>query len=273
MVRHAGQAMQFDTGRATVLRLAEAGVGCDEIDAVFVTHHHADHLVALPDLLITRWVMGAREPLPVVAPSGPLDRFGAYVLDLWADDIAVRSAHTGRPPAPEPAWTAFEAGGAPVLVWEGEDCRVTSIAVRHEPVRPAVAYRVDTSAGSVVISGDTRVCEEVERLASGVDVLVHEAVRVGGLSPGREYIAEYHADTVELGAMAERAGVARLILTHLEPAPADAVEAEAFGDDVRRGGFTGDVLVGADLLTVGLGVRAAAQSSVPSGGHGVDSNR
>lgn len=263
LVRHGDHALQFDTGRATVLRLAEAGVRCDDIDAVFLTHHHADHLVALPDLLISRWVMGAREPLEVIAPSGPLDSFGKHVLDLWADDIEIRRVHTGRPRVPKPRWVPFDATSEPRQVWSGDHCRVTSTMVRHEPVEPAVAYRVDTAAGSVVISGDTRVCDEVERLSRGADLLVHEAVRVGSLPAGREYIAEYHADTVALGTMAEHAGVARLALTHLEPAPRDAAEAEAFADDVRRGGFTGEVLVGEDLMRIVIG--AEAQVSGVSG--------
>ena len=55
--------------------------------------------------------------------------------------------------------------------------RVLAVGVHHEPVPEAVAYRVETPDGVVVVSGDTRVCAEVEQLATGADVLVHEACR------------------------------------------------------------------------------------------------
>ncbi len=122
----------------------------------------------------------------------------------------------------------------------------------------AVAYRVTTPTGVVVISGDTRVCAEVEALSAGADVLVHEACRTTAMrdaiaGTSFETIFSYHADTVPLGAMAERAGVPHLLLTHLIPPPNGAVEAESFAADVREGGYTGRVTVGDDLSTVTLG--------------------
>jgi ribonuclease Z len=252
LVEHGNTALQFDAGRATVLRLREAGRACRELDAIFVTHHHADHVMALPDLLLTRWIEGAREPVDVVAPAGPLDDFGRDVLKLFDHDIAARRAHTGRPPLPLPVWHAFEASTEPSVVWKTEGCEVSSVSVRHEPVEPAVAYRVDLAGRKIVISGDTRVCAEVEMLARDADLLVHEVVRVADLEGGRDYIADYHADSVALGGLAERAGVRRLVLTHLEPAPESQEQERAFVRDIRDGGFGGEVHVGRDLMQVRL---------------------
>jgi ribonuclease Z len=63
-----------------------------------------------------------------------------------------------------------------------------------------------------------------------------------------EAIAAYHADAVDLGAAAARAGVRRLVLTHFIPLPIDGYE--PFVDEVRRGGFTGELVAGDDLTTV-----------------------
>ena len=68
-----------------------------------------------------------------------------------------------------------------------------------------------------------------------------------------ETICSYHADTVELGALARRAAVPHLVLTHLIPAPTSEAGRAAFDDDVRTGGHTGRVTVGEDLTTVVLG--------------------
>ena len=50
--------------------------------------------------------------------------------------------------------------------------------MEHPPVRPALAFRFETDAGSVVFSGDTAECEAMALLAEGADVLVHEAVNL-----------------------------------------------------------------------------------------------
>jgi len=127
--------------------------------------------------------------------------------------------------------------------------------VRHEPVRPAVGYRVETPDGVVVVSGDTVVCDEVADLAAGTDVLVYEAMRfseVRALSEERRFILDYHADTVAIGRQAEDLGVSRLVLTHLIPPPRSEADEQAFEDDVRSGGYTGDVVVARDLTAVTL---------------------
>ncbi len=256
--------LQFDAGRATALRLCEAGVRVHQLSALFVTHHHSDHLTGLTDLLFARWLEahGRFVPLPVVAPRGPSTRFLERMMDPWEDDLLVRSQHVGRTDHPRPDIRPFDIADEPLEVWASADgaVRVTARAVHHEPVTPAVAYRVDTPDGAVVISGDTIVCDEVAQLAAGADVVVHEAFRADALRPFHAamphlaHLAAYHADTVQLGRQAQRIGVPRLVLTHLIPAPAPGQATEAdFEDDVRRGGYTGDVVVARDLTTVRIG--------------------
>jgi ribonuclease Z len=149
---------------------------------------------------------------------------------------------------------------APVEVWRSDDGSVwvEAVGVHHEPVQGAVAYRITTPAGVVVISGDTRVCDEVLEFARGADVLVHEACRVSTMAQliagtPFEQIFDYHADTTALCGLAEAAGVGHLVLTHLIPPPADPAAEQTFADDVRQGGYTGKLTVGHDLLTVGIG--------------------
>ncbi|HEX5613790.1 MAG TPA: MBL fold metallo-hydrolase, partial [Acidimicrobiia bacterium] len=213
LVRHGDVALQFDAGRSTVMRLMEAGTPPHALTALFVTHVHSDHVVGLPDVAMTRWVqqqLVTSGPLVVVAPEGITCEFVRRMLDPYADDLALRVHHVGAAPI-ELDLRPHPVTPEPVLVWTSDDgsVRVLAVAVHHEPVPEAVAYRVETPDGVVVISGDTRVCAEVEALAADADVLVHEACRTSAMAEliaGTVYenIFSYHADTVELGAMAAR---------------------------------------------------------------------
>lgn len=264
LVRRGNVALQFDAGRSTVLRLAEAGSACHLLDAVFLTHVHSDHVVDLADLVMTRWIEGTLHPagpLPIVAVEGLATRFAATMLDPYADDIAVRVEHV-QPAGPEVLIRGFTLPDepVPVEVWcdESGEVRVEAIAVHHEPVREAVGYRVITPDGMIVISGDTRVCDEMREFARGADVLVHEACRATALGPfiagtPLEHIFDYHADSQQLGRLAAEAAVGHLVLTHLIPPPATAEEEAAFVADVRAGGYSGLLTVGRDLLTVEVG--------------------
>jgi ribonuclease Z len=253
--------LQFDAGRATTLRLSEAGVPVHRLTALFITHHHSDHLTGLTDVLFTRWLERHEkyQPLPVFAPNGPATHFLEHILDPWAADIDIRQSHVGRTDNPAPDIRGFDTPEGIFEVWRDDDSgvRVLATCVHHEPVMPAVAYRVETPDGAIVISGDTRVCEEVETLAKGARVLVHEAMRQHILRnfldemPHLAHLMAYHSDIHELGAMAQRINNPTLVLTHLIPAPAQTDEAEQeWVDDIRSSGFAGEVIVARDLATI-----------------------
>lgn len=260
-VRTAGSALQFDAGRSTVQRLTALDVHMAELDAVFVTHHHSDHLIALADVVLTRWTLrpptpAPPPPLPVICPEGPAVRFLERMLEPWEYDISVRLEHfphSGRPAIDIQPFSVVD-GGA--LVWERDDVTIRGGPVRHDPVRPAVGYRIETDDGVVAISGDTLVCDEVGQLADRADVLVHEAMLFEHFPPipeGAPSILDYHADSRLIGSLAARANVRTLILTHLIPEPTTNELRVRYENNVRAGGFEGEVIVANDLDSVTLG--------------------
>ena len=135
---------------------------------------------------------------------------------------------------------------------------------------------MDSPAGSVVISGDTAsslpvaervhsTSDELETLTQGAEVLVHAAIHpvlspeAGSGMPEAVYYRQSNA--TDIGAMAERAGVGTVMLTHLGPAlgaaaqgpwpiPGGPLDAADFEEAVRDGGFAGPVVVGTDLATM-----------------------
>ena len=246
LVRHDDVALQFDAGRATTMRLAALGVSCSQLTALFITHHHSDHLLGVQDLILSRGTGQSDRPgdsLPVVAPRGPSSRFVEHVLDIWQGALDARRQMTGRTTRPALEVLAFEASGEPETVWSHGPVHVSAVRVKH--VEPSVAYRVDTPSGAIVISGDTVPCLEVEQLCAGADVLVHEAML--GEFFGQTPFMPVHTDPVDLGALAARAAVPALILTHLIPPPRSAQHLEKYAAAVREGGYGGEVVVGEDL--------------------------
>lgn len=260
LIERDGVALQFDVGRATTMRLAACELPLPALTAVFITHHHSDHVVGLTDLLLSRWLedidRSGQKPLDVYTPVGPAQDLVSTLLDPWKDEIALRAEHQARPDLPYPEVTAFTASAKARRVFRSSQVKVDAFSVRHEPVEPAVGYRITTPEGVIVISGDTSVCAEVEAAASGAQVLVHEAfcrraIPEGSLSTP-DSLAAYHSDTVALGAMARRLDVDTLILTHLIPPIANENVRDAFIDDVRDAGFDGRLIVADDLTRVSL---------------------
>ena len=148
----------------------------------------------------------------------------------------------------------------PLLVTEDDEVRVTAILVQHEPVFPAFAYRFDTPAGSVVISGDTAPSANLVKLARGADILVHEVY--DDSVPEREdedsyearrrlhHLVTSHTPLSQVGRLAAEAGVGRLVLTHF--VPGDDVLPDGHWVDGVDSGFDGEVVVGHDLLELRL---------------------
>lgn len=250
--------LQFDVGRGTVMRLAAAGVEPAHLSAVFLTHYHSDHVLGLEELILTRWVLDSEDSakqLPVIAPNGPTVRFCEHMLDHWQDDLAVRSAHNQRAPEPRLEIIGFDTPPEPIEVWRSGDVRVIAGQVRHEPVEGAVGFRIETPDGIVAISGDTLVCDELRPLYEGADVIVQEAMRMDVINerpPHLRFIADYHSDTRLIGALAQELAIPTVMLTHLIPIPVTQQDEQAFIDEVREGGYRGNVLVCKDLDSVDL---------------------
>ena len=179
--------LQFDAGRGTSMRLTDARISLTDLTAVFITHHHSDHLVGLTDLAMSHWLeqpTDGAQALQVVAPDGPAADIAERLLDPWNDEMTLRAAHTGRPANASINVSRFTATERVEEVFAVGDVTVSAVHVREEPVIPAVAYRVDTPAGSVALSGGSAVCPTGEAIATDASGLVQEAFRKDAVPEG-----------------------------------------------------------------------------------------
>lgn len=232
------QLLLFDAGSGGARNLQRMGFGAGALQAAFITHYHSDHIDGLGETFMLRWTGGAhREPLDTFGPPG-IDGVVAGFNQAYGLDAGYRTAHHGPDVAPPSGAGgralpfALPEPGELLTVWEHGGASVAAFTVDHDPVRPAVGYRVDYGGRALVISGDTVPSEAVVAAARGADLLAHEALSprlVGilqdaataagrrGLAQITQDIVDYHTTPVEAAELAARAGVGRLLLYHIVP--------------------------------------------------------
>ncbi|RED17596.1 MBL fold metallo-hydrolase [Parasphingopyxis lamellibrachiae] len=236
-----------DVGAGAVRNFGRMGLPVGDVDAVFLTHYHSDHIDGLGELMLLRWTGGGnRAPLPIYGPPGVEDLVGGLAR-AYAMDTVHRVAHHGEEVVPsggqggEARTFAVPAAGAMHTLYSGDGLRVQAFRVDHGPVRPAVGYRFDYGGRSIVISGDTTRNDMVARACGGCDLLVHEALNIDMVQAARrrveasgnarlaqilEDITDYHTTPVEAEEVAIQARARMLVLTHIVPAaPNGLVEA------------------------------------------------
>jgi ribonuclease BN (tRNA processing enzyme) len=239
----------FDAGAGVMRQVNAAGLPISGPEAVFITHLHSDHTLGYPDLILTSWIMRRTRPLAVYGPHG-LRRMTRLLLAAYSEDIHIRTYGLEREVAGGYRVNVHEI--SPGVVYARDGVHVTAIPVPHGSWKEAYAYRIDTPDRSIVISGDTRPSEALVRASQGVDVLVHEVYSPIHLAPEHrpggqywpQYMREFHTSDVELGGLAARIKPRILILTHI-------IRFSSTDEDllagVRKGGFSGQAIIGKDL--------------------------
>lgn len=244
-----------DCGEGVVRQLVTAGIPPATVRQLFITHHHADHNIGLSGLLMGAWVSGLGGVLTVHGPP-PLARMIEAFFAMNDFDLRMRAATTGRTALA--GLVAVDEFAEPGVVFTDSRVTVTAARVHHPPIDQAYAFRFDGPDRSIVISGDTTPCEELIRLATGADILVHEvtyllasqAVAAGmpHAATLTDHLRDCHTSVEEVGRVAAAAGVGTLVLSHFVPGDSSVSDAE--WARLAQHGFDGRVIVGRDLLTL-----------------------
>jgi len=173
LVQAGNQSLLFDAGRGCLQRLRQINLPYDKIDGLFLTHLHSDHIVGLPDLWLTGWLLSRRaNPLKVFGPVGTSDMV-MYLQNAFAFDIKIRiEDDKAIADGSKLNVTEIQQG----VIYEKDGVKVTAFEVDHAPVKPAFGFRVDYKGHSVVLSGDTKYSDNLVSFARGTDLLVHEVV-------------------------------------------------------------------------------------------------
>lgn len=242
-------AVLVDCGGSPVQKLCRAGVDPLALAHLAITHVHPDHCYGLPSLVQNLLLLGREAPLAIhcrpehVEPLEALlgvfrlrERPRMFPLTIRAVDLA-------------PGARAFELAPLVFTTAPNDHGTMPNFAVRVDVRAEARSGgeasergdgRAEARRRGVVYSSDTTPCESVVALARGADTLIHEAT-----FPAR-HRGRFgaHSTAEEAGEVAARAGVRRLILTHIEAdyhGEVDALAVEA------RKRFSGVVEVAREL--------------------------
>ena len=216
----------LDTGPGSSRRWPSAGVRGDDVRWIVSTHYHADHCSDLSAILFGFEVPAAPAPerVVLVGPPGHRDWVGRLeaVYPGLASKLVPREV------------VDLATDGTAVDLVPGALVLRARAAVHKQP---AVSVRVEAQGRALVYSGDSDRSDDLVELCRGADVALLDCSMPDGQgAPG-------HMTPSACADVAARAGVRRLVLTHLYPA-CDGVDVAA----QARAGFAGEILVAEDGL-------------------------
>jgi len=258
LVEAGKETLLFDCGRGATIRLSQAGVPFSSVTALFLTHLHSDHVVGLSDLWLTGWIMGRKAPLRVWGPAGTVEMM-KHLEEAYAFDVHVRRDVDEKLDAQGALLTAKDISEG--VVYESNGVKVTAFLVDHGLVKPALGYRIDYQAHSVVLSGDTRPSDNLVKFAQGADVLVHEVFDAdayhevnNSLTPEqRQRVREHHTTPEEAGKIFTKVAPRLAVYSHIVPPDVPDVIPQT------RKTYTGPLEVGEDLMVIEIGEQVRVQ--------------
>lgn len=261
LVEAGGQKLLFDCGRGASQRLWQLRISLGQIDAMFLTHLHSDHVVGIPDVWLTGWIPAAygrrANPFQVFGPGGTKDMMNNLV-NAFSWDINTRSKEKNK--ADSGAFVnALDVKEG--FIWEKGGVKVTPFTVRHADfIDSALGYRIDYAGHSVILSGDTRYSENLIRYAKSADVIIHEVAAANEhsmqTSPLINQILGFHISPEEAGKLFEQIKPRLAVYSHIVLLTADpSVPPPTINDLIARTqkNYKGALQVGEDLLSIEIG--------------------
>lgn len=267
-----GHRYLIDVGSGTVGRLKQVGFEPAMIDRIFLTHLHFDHTADLATFLGFNWISGARAQVEIFGPPGTKKLTDGARQYLETGEKLYASFLPAAPPLASTIITHdIDVDGSGQTVYQDDRLKVIAVQNTHysattPPRNQAVnwksyAFRFETRDKVIVFTGDTGPSEAVTRLAHGADILVSEVIDIPTvismirkstgatnqqLKPILEHQIKEHLVPEEVGRMASRAQVKRVVLTHIVPGLDGESGTSQYMTGVRKY-YEGPVTLGRDL--------------------------
>lgn len=211
-----------------VVRIAEGGVDPLSVSDIILTHFHPDHVSGLASFLMVLWLLGRKQGMTIYGLEQTIRRaqqmMEMYDWETWPDFYPVEFVVVPETPLS--------------VVLSDDDVRVLASPVDHLIPTSGLRFEFLRAGKTMAYSCDTEPSPAVVALASGADVLIHEAT---GSSKG-------HTSPEQAGAVAQQAGVKALYLIHYPPQP----DGSTAWVDAAQSAYHGPVRLARDFDSIDL---------------------
>jgi ribonuclease BN (tRNA processing enzyme) len=266
-----GVAYIIDAGDGVSRRLIRLGVDFRDIGNIFITHPHSDHTAGLGALMM--WLYDRGNPTKVVGIYGPPGTAAGVqgLVQFVNVNAEIRISDGTKTITATELFSGKDTDEG--LVFQDANIKVTAVENTHFHFPPGTpgygkyrsyAYRFDAGDRSVVFTGDTGPSDAIVQLAAAADLLISEVTNpvdeytVEEIKAGRwqqrnseeqknliRHHIEEHLLPEDLGKMAARANVKKVVMTHLQPSPNN--DYSRYIEEVKKH-YSGQVLVAKDLM-------------------------
>ena len=243
LVQAGDQIFIFDTGNGSAQNLNNWNMPWNRLEGIFYTHLHSDHISDIADFHQGTWINGQRSSKQKVFGPEGVQLLTDGIELAYTKDYFFRNEHHGDVIAPLNI-VGFDTHTVnlnnPVLI-DNEDLKITAYSVSHDPVDPALGYRIDYKGRSISISGDTIYDQNLVNNSKDADVLFHESmsleildlINANAKATGNMVaeivtvdILDYHTPILEVVKAAKDANVRHLVFYHHLPAPRNQIMEE-----------------------------------------------
>ena len=266
-VKRASEIILFDCGEGTQRQFQKSNLSYMQISKIFITHFHGDHFLGLPGLIQTMQLNDRDKPLHIYGPTGivtitqqllslgyfrPSYEIIAHEIkdgesiefdDYFIRALAVRhnvpnlaysleeNLRPGKFNKPKALKLGIPEGPLFSKLQHGE----TITLKNGKKITPKMVLGPPRQGRKIVISGDTRPCDEIIDFSQNADVLVHDATFDSELE---DIANEYgHTTAYQAAEIAKRAEVEMLFLTHISPRYLDPLVLESDARKIFKNSF------------------------------------
>ena len=250
LIEHKNDKFLFDAGRGALLRLNQSRILPNEIENIFFTHLHSDHILGFSDILMTGWVYHRQKPLNIFGPPGTIN-FVDSTIKSFEEDIKVRSL------PPESLNVENLKSNIEIIyddfTYKKNGLTIETFAVKHEPFTYAFGFKIFNSKYCMVISGDTTYSEKVIEKTKNCDLLIHEIAHASEHTlekyPKAKGVISYHTDASQVSKIINTVKPRLTILNHV--LSLDGSSDEQILNEIKKN-TKHKVLIAKDLMTIDL---------------------
>lgn len=251
----------FDTGRGTAQRIYECSIPFHEINRIFYTHIHSDHIEGLPTLWMSPWfLVNKTQPLHIYGPADTKAMTNG-MIQMFQKDYVHRSNDLFKQSYLDMEVTEFTEEG---IIYDDGDVKIRVFNVEHGDGNPAYGYRFEYKQYTVLLSGDTTYHENILKWGKDCDCIIHNVI---GIHPD---ISENYKPVIAKLTTPEQAAdifcqtKPRLaVFSHICKKGLSGLKGDRqIIDRVRQAGYTGELVMGYDRMKIEIGPQVTVYEPV-----------